>query len=100
MVYPDAHCSPALFSRVCLSQYSHGRAVCARGDVDNLIVAETISATSGLGYMATNAQEFMRMDTVLLAFLHFDLRLTGQALRYDRKSLERLFLGWRQGGLK
>ncbi|MDF3334448.1 ABC transporter permease subunit [Lacticaseibacillus rhamnosus] len=61
-----------------------------------LIVAETISATSGLGYMATNAQEFMRMDTVLLCILIY--ALLGKLSDMIAKSLERLFLGWRQGG--
>ncbi len=61
-----------------------------------LIVAETISATSGLGYMATNAQELMRMDTVLLCILIY--ALLGKLSDMIAKSLERLFLGWRQGG--
>ena len=34
-----------------------------------LIVAETISANSGIGYMAMNAREFMRMDIVVLSIL-------------------------------
>lgn len=34
-----------------------------------LIVAETIAANSGLGYMAMNAREFMQLDTVVLAIL-------------------------------
>ena len=60
-----------------------------------LIVVETISATSGRlhGHQCTGIYADGYRVT-----LHFDLRLTGQALRYDRKSLERLFLGWRQGG--
>ena len=34
-----------------------------------LIVAETISASSGLGYMAMQAREFMQLDVVILAIL-------------------------------
>ncbi|WP_405102723.1 ABC transporter permease subunit [Oceanobacillus sp. FSL H7-0719] len=34
-----------------------------------LIVAETISASSGIGYMAMNAREFMQMDVILLSIL-------------------------------
>ena len=34
-----------------------------------LIVAETISASSGLGYMAMQAREFMLVDVVVLAIL-------------------------------
>jgi sulfonate transport system permease protein len=34
-----------------------------------LIVAETISAHSGIGYMAMNAREFMQMDVIVLSIL-------------------------------
>jgi sulfonate transport system permease protein len=34
-----------------------------------LIVAETIAATSGIGYMAMNAREFLRTDVVVLSIL-------------------------------
>ena len=34
-----------------------------------LIVAETISASSGIGYMAMQAREFMLVDVVVLAIL-------------------------------
>ena len=34
-----------------------------------LIVAETISASSGIGYMAMNAREFMQVDVVVLSIL-------------------------------
>ena len=63
-----------------------------------LIVAETISSSSGLGYMATNAQEFMRMDTVLLCILIY--ALLGKVSDLIAKSLERVFLSWRQGGVE
>ena len=44
-----------------------------------LIVAETIAASSGLGYMAMQAREFMLIDVVVLA--HPDLRAARQARR-------------------
>ena len=44
-----------------------------------LIVAETIAASSGLGYMAMQAREFMQIDVVVL--VDPDLRPAGQARR-------------------
>lgn len=38
-----------------------------------LIVAETISAQSGIGYMAMNAREFMQMDVIVLSILIYAL---------------------------
>jgi sulfonate transport system permease protein len=38
-----------------------------------LIVAETIAASSGLGYMAMQAREFMLIDVVVLSILIFSL---------------------------
>jgi len=38
-----------------------------------LIVAETIATTSGIGYMAMNAREFMQTDVVVLAILIYAL---------------------------
>lgn len=38
-----------------------------------LIVAETIAANSGIGYMAMNAREFMRTDVVVLSILMYAL---------------------------
>ena len=35
-----------------------------------LIVAETISSTSGIGYMTMNAREFLQTDVVVLGVLH------------------------------
>src|SRR5699024_11285587 len=34
-----------------------------------LIVAETISTHSGIGYMAMNAREFMQMDVIVLSIV-------------------------------
>ena len=38
-----------------------------------LIVAETISASSGIGYMTMNAREFLQTDVVLLGILIYAL---------------------------
>ncbi|WP_293860272.1 aliphatic sulfonate ABC transporter permease SsuC [uncultured Alsobacter sp.] len=57
-----------------------------------LIVAETIAANSGIGYMAMNAREFMLVDVVVLAILIYALlgKLADSAVRV----LERLCLAW------
>jgi sulfonate transport system permease protein len=57
-----------------------------------LIVAETIAAQSGIGYMAMNAREFMRLDIVVLAIIIYALlgKLADSAVRL----LERLCLSW------
>ena len=38
-----------------------------------LIVAETISASSGIGYMTMNAREFLQTDVVLLGIIIYAL---------------------------
>ena len=57
-----------------------------------LIVAETISATSGLGYLAMQAREFLLIDVVVLSILIYALlgKLADSAARF----LERVFLQW------
>jgi sulfonate transport system permease protein len=57
-----------------------------------LIVAETISADSGIGYMAMNAREFMRMDVVVLSIILY--ALLGKLSDIMAKLLERLWLQW------
>jgi sulfonate transport system permease protein len=57
-----------------------------------LIVAETIAANSGLGYMAMNAREFMQVDVVVLAILIY--ALLGKLADSTVKVLERLTLAW------
>jgi sulfonate transport system permease protein len=57
-----------------------------------LIVAETISAQSGLGYMAMQAREFMLVDVVVLAILIY--ALLGKAADSATRLLERVFLAW------
>jgi ABC-type nitrate/sulfonate/bicarbonate transport system permease component len=57
-----------------------------------LIVAETIAASSGIGYMAMNAREFLQTDVVVLAILLY--ALLGKLADVLAKSLERRWLGW------
>jgi sulfonate transport system permease protein len=38
-----------------------------------LIVAETVAANSGIGYMATSAREYMLMDVILLSLILYAL---------------------------
>ncbi len=57
-----------------------------------LIVAETISASSGIGYMAMNAREFMLIDVVVFAILIY--AAAGQARRQCDQGMERSFLAW------
>jgi sulfonate transport system permease protein len=57
-----------------------------------LIVAETIAASSGLGYMAMQAREFMLIDVVVLSILIY--ALLGKAADSASRVLERLTLSW------
>jgi sulfonate transport system permease protein len=55
-----------------------------------LIVAETIAASSGLGYMAMQAREFMQIDIVVLSILIY--ALLGKVADSASRVLERLTL--------
>ncbi len=57
-----------------------------------LIVAETIAANSGIGYMAMNAREFMLVDVVVLAIIIY--ALLGKLADATVRLLERRFLSW------
>jgi sulfonate transport system permease protein len=57
-----------------------------------LIVAETISASSGIGYMAMNAREFMMVDVVVFAILLY--AALGKLADSAARLLERVFLSW------
>lgn len=57
-----------------------------------LIVSETISASSGIGYMAMNAREFMRIDIVVFAILIY--ALLGKLSDSAAKLLEQRLLQW------
>jgi len=57
-----------------------------------LIVAETISAKDGIGYMAMNAREFFQLDVVVLCILLY--ALLGKLSDMIAKWLERSWLKW------
>jgi sulfonate transport system permease protein len=57
-----------------------------------LIVAETIATTSGIGYLAMNAREFMQTDIVVLAILLY--ALLGKFSDSATRLLERRLLSW------
>ncbi len=60
-----------------------------------LIVAETISAQSGIGYMTMNAREFLQTDVVLVGILVY--ALLGKAADLLAQALERSWLRWHPG---
>jgi len=57
-----------------------------------LIVAETIAAQSGIGYMAMQAREFMQIDVVVLSILIY--ALLGKLADVTARALERRSLAW------
>lgn len=57
-----------------------------------LIVAETISASSGIGYMTMNAREFLQTDVVVLGILIY--ALLGKLADVATVGLERRCLSW------
>ncbi|HEY0256179.1 MAG TPA: ABC transporter permease subunit [Candidatus Methylacidiphilales bacterium] len=57
-----------------------------------LIVAETISATSGIGYLAMNAREFMQTDVIVLTILIY--AVLGKLSDSLARLLESLLLPW------
>jgi sulfonate transport system permease protein len=57
-----------------------------------LIVAETISASSGIGYMTMNAREFLQTDVVVLGILVY--ALLGKAADTATKMIEHRVLAW------
>jgi sulfonate transport system permease protein len=57
-----------------------------------LIVAETISASSGIGYMTMNAREFLQTDVVLLGVIIY--ALLGKLSDVIVKRLESAALSW------
>ncbi|WP_454764169.1 aliphatic sulfonate ABC transporter permease SsuC [Cupriavidus campinensis] len=60
-----------------------------------LIVAETISAQSGIGYMTMNAREFLQTDVVLVGILLY--ALLGKLADVLSRALERFWLRWHPG---
>lgn len=57
-----------------------------------LIVAETIAADSGIGYMAMNAREFMQTDVVVLSIIMY--ALLGKFADAIARKLEEKWLVW------
>lgn len=57
-----------------------------------LIVAETISATTGLGHMAMEAREFLMLDVVVLSILIY--ALLGKLADTIARAMERASLQW------
>jgi sulfonate transport system permease protein len=57
-----------------------------------LIVAETIAASSGIGYMAMQAREFLLVDVVVLSIAIY--ALFGKLADSTARLLERVCLGW------
>jgi sulfonate transport system permease protein len=57
-----------------------------------LIVAETISANAGIGFMAMNAREFLMVDVVLVSILIY--AALGKLADSIARVLERLCLRW------
>ncbi|GAB2463936.1 aliphatic sulfonate ABC transporter permease SsuC [Comamonas humi] len=60
-----------------------------------LIVAETISAQSGIGYLTMNAREFLQTDVVLVGILLY--ALLGKLADLSARGLERWWLRWHPG---
>ena len=60
-----------------------------------LIVAETISAQAGIGYMTMNAREFLQTDVVLVGILLY--AALGKLADVLAKGLERGWLRWHPG---
>ncbi len=61
-----------------------------------LIVAETLAAPSGIGYLTMNAREFMQTDVVLVGILLY--ALLGKLADVLASLLERHFLRWQSPG--
>jgi sulfonate transport system permease protein len=60
-----------------------------------LIVAETISAQAGIGYLTMNAREFLQTDVVLVGILLY--AFLGKLADVLAKGLERWWLRWHPG---
>ena len=60
-----------------------------------LIVAETISAQAGIGYLTMNAREFLQTDVVLVGILLY--ALLGKLADVLARGLERWWLRWHPG---
>lgn len=59
-----------------------------------LIVAETVAAKSGIGFMATNAREFMLMDVIVLSLIVY--ALLGSLSDFAAGLIEKRILRWHE----
>jgi sulfonate transport system permease protein len=57
-----------------------------------LIVAESIAATSGIGYVTMNAREFLQTDVLVLGILLY--ALLGKGADFAARAMERQLLAW------
>ncbi len=57
-----------------------------------LVVAETIAASSGIGFLAMDAREFLRTDVIVMAIVIY--ALIGVAADSLARLLERRLLAW------
>ncbi|MDB4974192.1 MAG: ABC-type transporter, integral rane subunit [Myxococcaceae bacterium] len=57
-----------------------------------LVVAETLGASAGIGFLATNAREFLQTDVMVLVIILY--ALIGLASDQLARLLERQLLGW------
>ena len=57
-----------------------------------LVVAETIATSSGIGFLAMDAREFLRTDVIVLAIVIY--ALIGISADGVTRWLERRFLAW------
>jgi sulfonate transport system permease protein len=58
-----------------------------------LVVSEQINATAGIGYMMTNAREFLRTDIIVVGLVVYSL--LGLATDALVRAVERRVLSWR-----
>ena len=58
-----------------------------------LVVAEQVNATSGIGYLISDARDFMRTDVIVVGLLVY--ALLGLTVDVLVRWLERRLLGWR-----
>jgi sulfonate transport system permease protein len=57
-----------------------------------LVIAETVGAPAGIGFMATNAREFLQTDVIVLVIVLY--ALIGLSTDLIARALERRFLAW------
>jgi sulfonate transport system permease protein len=66
-----------------------------------LVIAETVGAPAGIGFMATNAREFLQTDVIVLVIVLY--ALIGLSTDLIARALERRLLAWHpnySGGTK